>query len=225
MQNDPESIQNHLPKFSIFSLTEEEIDARQREWEKEREDSEAKKNAIKAKQILDASGLPEKHMAAIEPMGEAWIKLETRLKAKIGSGFLIALCGGRGTGKTRLAASCAQQAAYQKRSVTYKTTMDFFLDIKASFHQTGKTERDVIAEYAKPSLLILDETQERGETPWEDRLLTHLIDRRYGAEKDTLLISNQTKPAFLESMGESITSRIEETGGVAECNWPSYRKK
>jgi DNA replication protein DnaC len=66
--------------------------------------------------------------------------------------------------------------------------------------------------------------QERGETPWEDRLLTHLIDRRYASEKDTLLITNQSKESFIQSIGPSAASRIVEVGGIVTCDWPSYRK-
>lgn len=103
--------------------------------------------------------------------------------------------------------------------------MEFFLDIKASFRADSKvTEKQVIADYVRPKLLIIDETQERGETRWEDGLLTHMIDRRYREEKDTLLISNQTREAFTESIGPSIASRIIETGGIVLCNWPSFRK-
>jgi len=103
--------------------------------------------------------------------------------------------------------------------------MEFFLEIKASFRPDSTvTEKQVIEEFIRPKLLIIDETQERGETKWEDGLLTHLIDRRYRQERDTLLISNQTKEAFAESIGASIASRIIETGGIVLCNWPSFRK-
>jgi len=101
--------------------------------------------------------------------------------------------------------------------------MGFFLDLKAGYRDKGAAEKQVIEQYCTPSLLILDEVQERGETPWEDRILGHLIDRRYGAQKDTLLISNQTKENFLSSIGESAASRIRETGGMIICDWESYR--
>jgi len=190
----------------------------------EADEEQRKENERKAQNNLASSGIPKRHLHAITPSGEGWLKVETRLKARIGSGFIIALCGGRGTGKTQLAASCAREVAILNKKTWYKTAMGFFLDIKESF-DGKRSEKEVIDRYCSPSLLILDEMQERGETPWEDRLLTHMIDRRYGDEKDTLLISNQNQEAFLKSVGESISSRISETGGVALCNWPSYRTK
>jgi hypothetical protein len=60
---------------------------------------------------------------------------------------------------------------------------------------------------------VIDECQERGETDWENRLLTYIVDKRYAQLRDTVLISNQTKDQFCKSMGSSIISRMQETGG------------
>jgi len=208
-----------LPRaLSFLTLSEEEAAERDEQLRKEQE----RASAIKSKELLDKSGLPKRHLHPIAHRGEEWHRIDSRLKARLGSGFIIVLCGPRGTGKTRLAASCARESALLGKAPWYQTAMGFFLDIKESF-DGKRSEKDVINRYCFPPLLILDEMQERGETPWEDRLLTHLIDRRYGAEKDTLLITNQTKEAFLQSIGESVASRISETGGIAVCKWQSFR--
>jgi DNA replication protein DnaC len=199
------------------TLSDEEISQRNAEVE---EEQRSRTSAT----LMAQSGIPKRHLAPFTPTGEAWLKIESRLKARRGTGFIVALCGNRGTGKTQLAASLARETACCGKTPIYQTAMGFFLDIKESF-DGKRSEKEVIDRYTRPSLLILDELQERGETPWEDRLLTHLIDRRYGAEKDTLLITNQTKEFFLQSIGESVASRISETGGIAVCDWPSYRAK
>ena len=213
-----QSVAENLPNLSSFlTLPDQEIARLEEESERERRERNAQ-------DLIAKSGIPNRHLAPFTPSGDGWIKTDERLKARRGSGFIIALCGPRGTGKTQLAASSARESALHGKRPMYQTAMGFFLDIKESF-EGKKCEKEVVAQYCRPQLLILDEMQERGETPWEDRLLTHLIDRRYGAEKDTLLITNQTKEAFLESIGESVASRISETGGVAVCNWPSFRAK
>lgn len=178
---------------------------------------------IQAVKILNESNIPKRHLDQKEWTGDKWLKVESRLNARSGSGFIIALCGHRGTGKTQLAASLARSVALSGKTVRYQTAMGFFLDIKESF-DGKKSEKEVIANYAAPRLLIFDEMQERGETAWEDRLITHLIDKRYGMEKDTLLITNQNTEEFQKSIGNSVASRISETGGFYLCDWPSYRQ-
>lgn len=142
----------------------------------------------------------------------------------MGTGFIVALLGGRGVGKTQMAVAACREQAEREKSFLYCTAMDIFLDIKDSFRKGG-SERDALKTFIRPALLVIDEVQERGETPWEDRLLTHIIDKRYATERDTLLISNQTKDAFIESIGPSVASRITEAGGIAVFDWASFREK
>ncbi len=208
-------VENSLRTFKFQILSEEEMAKRTAE-------AEAEANREAAAKIIANAGLPERLKRALTPIGDGWLKVDGRLKARAGSGFIIALCGPRGTGKTQLAGSLARFCAGSGRSVIYKTAMSIFLDIQATFGGKGSTEK-VLSALTAPKVLIIDEAQERGETPWEDRLLGHLIDRRYGAMRDTLLLSNQTKVEFLKSIGDSVASRIVETGGIAVCDWPSYR--
>jgi len=41
---------------------------------------------------------------------------------------------------------------------------------------------------------------------------------------DTILTCNLGTEELAASLGPSIVSRMEEGGGVIECNWPSFRK-
>jgi DNA replication protein DnaC len=103
--------------------------------------------------------------------------------------------------------------------------MEFFISIKSSFRRSSETsEDDVLESLASPKLLVIDEVQERSESAWEDRLLTFLVNQRYNAMKDTILIANLTKAEFAQSVGASIVSRLNETGGIIECAWPSFRQ-
>lgn len=212
------AVENLLKPLPFQTLTSEEVAQKEAEYN-------AKLLRDKGVEYLAKANIPPRHRStpSCELVGDGWLRLTQRIRAKIGTGFIIALVGRRGTGKTQSAVEIAKDVANVGKRPLYATAMGFFLDIKESFRNTGGSERSVIEQYCLPSYLILDEMQERGETPWEDRLLTHLIDRRYQHEKDTLLISNQTKESFLLSIGESVASRILETGGVAVCDWPSYR--
>jgi DNA replication protein DnaC len=72
-------------------------------------------------------------------------------------------------------------------------------------------------------MLVIDEAQERGGTPWEDRILNHIIDRRYAAMIPTIIIANAKPDALVASLGESIADRMRETGGIIEITGTSHR--
>jgi DNA replication protein DnaC len=121
-----------------------------------------------------------------------------------------------------LAAECVRDVCPQLAH--YTTAMGLFLRIRATYGKgAGETEAEVIREISKIPLLVIDEIQERGGTAWEDRLLTHIIDKRYGAERATILIANLTEAGLADSIGDSITSRLFETGGIIELTGPSFR--
>ena len=79
-------------------------------------------------------------------------------------------------------------------------------------------------KFTGPNLLVIDELAVRGETPYEDRVLTHILDSRYDAKRDTILISNQEPQNFTAIIGDSIRDRMHETGGIIECTWDSFRR-
>lgn len=104
--------------------------------------------------------------------------------------------------------------------------MDLFLDVRSTYGHTERTERQVLATYIDTPLLVLDEIQERGDTAFEDRLLNYVIDKRYDAKRETVLISNLTLPEFGKSIGNSIASRPTECGRVFEFEGiESFRKR
>jgi len=100
------------------------------------------------------------------------------------------------------------------------------LEIRATFKSDSKkSEMDILDELTKSDLLILDEIQERGETSFENRLLTHVIDVRYSNNRPTIMIANLPKKELAESLGASIIDRARENGKSIEFNWPSYRSQ
>jgi DNA replication protein DnaC len=71
--------------------------------------------------------------------------------------------------------------------------------------------------------LAIDEIQVRGGKPFEDNLLTNLIDDRYSAMRPTLLMANLPHEELTETLGASIVDRVTENGAVIHCDWPSFR--
>jgi len=180
------------------------------------------------------SRVPQRHVKhSGEKSGEKWNEKYMTLETMLGKGFLVLLQGNRGNGKTQMCVDLIWATISRSEDrdgegcpvpvCRYVKAMDLFLDVKATYGDNTIHERDVIDEYERYDLLVIDEVGVRGETAWEDRLLTHLIDRRYDACKDTLMVSNLTIEALGASLGSSVMDRIAEAGGVVCCDWPSYR--
>ena len=137
----------------------------------------------------------------------------------------MALVGTRGNGKTQMAVELMKDATANRRPARFTTAVGFFMQIKSTYRKDAtRGEADVITEFLLPSLLVVDEFEKRAETAWENNLLFELLNRRYNQMKDTVLIANEEKKAFVEYVGESVSSRMNEVGGIVECTWPSFRK-
>ena len=180
------------------------------------------------KKLMGEASVPVRHRTPrVLEHGGAWGQTFQRLKNRLLTGFMIALAGGRGNGKTQMAVELVRVLAFAEkpRRSRYCTATEFFMEIKATYRaDDGKTEGSVVREFAKPALLVIDEISKRRESEWENLLLHELLNRRYGMMLDTLLISNQEPKQLEESLGSALVSRMVETGGIVECNWPSFRK-
>jgi hypothetical protein len=189
-----------------------------------------------------SDGWPDRYTGELDdPEGGEWKASFAMLAPVIERGGIALLHGKRGAGKTRMAAEIARSGHFPhdrtagskltggpvepKRTAVYRTAMGFFLDVRATYKKDSQeTERDVIAALTRPGLLVIDELQERGETAFENRLLTHLVDARYGAMRPTIIIANLTATELGETLGPSIVDRVQEDGKRIEFTWNSYRR-
>lgn len=176
------------------------------------------------RQFLLDRNIPLRHLdAKLDKSGE-WARTETRLCQMLGTGFLVALVGTRGNGKTQLGVELLRLVASRQAEPRYCTATGLLMEVKSTFHPGSKiTESDLSDRYTKPDLLVVDEFSRRASTDWEDRVLFELIDRRYRGKKDTILISNQDPRSFASAIGDSSVSRMSEAGGIINCDWPSFR--
>jgi len=204
----------------------EKIDPeRRKQEESKRETARDNFDHQRISEILESSGAPKRQLVAttLDRAGE-WEQTRCKLSNKLGSGFTISLIGTRGCGKTQLGVELMRQVAQDFKRPKFCSAMEFFMRIKAGYRQDGEPEEKIIGQFTRPELLVIDEIGQRSENEWENRLLYELLNRRYNAVVDTLLISNQDIAQLQLSLGPSLVSRMRETGGVIECNWPSYRK-
>lgn len=156
--------------------------------------------------------------------GRAWLAALRRIEAK-GPEAHIALIGTNGNGKTQLSVEILRAAVTREESALWTTATDFLMAVKACYRPNAtEGEEDVIVSHVAPRWLVIDEFHRRKGSPWEDSLLFQVIDKRYNAGTAVIMIANQTREEFDASMDGSILSRMNETGGIILCDWPSFRE-
>jgi DNA replication protein DnaC len=185
-------------------------------------------------QLID---FPKIYQNQPEPTGDEWLAKFATMKSKIESGGIVGFFGKRGTGKTRmayeLAKSCQLPDSHiiginrrDERPIIYRTAMAMFMELRSTYCKNAEaSEIEIFDWYRDAALMVIDEMQERGETAFEDRKLTAIIDARYQNGRPTILIGNYTKAEWASCVSPSIVSRMIETGGTADFSWDSYRNR
>ena len=192
---------------------------------------------------LRGAGFQEEHLRDLtdwgcEPQRRTFEDCR-RLLARRGA--IVALVGIRGSGKTMIAAQLAAQWRREShesflaggpsnlRATPYRKLTDLLALFKPLYADFGCTDPERLAAMrdhfcTHNELIVIDEVGECDELKTRARLLTDFIDRIYASGGRALLISNQTREAFEESVGRSITSRLTHHGAILVCNWRSWRE-
>ena len=186
------------------------------------------------------SGLPHKHMDNAKSVHNSmdresvWWATYEYILSKLGqeSGSIFIVTGKRGVGKTQMAACISRIMCLRLMPTLYRRASDMYSVLKATFNPDSKTnEISLIETYSgipkgddnKCRLMIIDDMQDRANSDWESRTLNQIVDRRYGNCLDTVLITNEMTSNIQHTIGSSIISRADETGGIIECSWDSFR--
>jgi DNA replication protein DnaC len=96
--------------------------------------------------------------------------------------------------------------------------------IRDAMKQRNVTGGSALSRFVMPKLLVIDEIDKRYSTKWSESKLIAVLDGRYRAVRETIIIGNIKPDAFAASIGPSIVDRIHESGCVIECTWPSFRR-
>lgn len=180
------------------------------------------------KDKLQEGHFPQRHIETLQSMhGPSLQKAEELLPRLLSNGILF-LIGDRGPGKTQMATWLAWRLVKSGTSVRYSKMLDFLGALKSTWGDGKGNEAEVLRKHAIAGFLCLDEAQERGDSEndraWGERNFTLLVDHRYDAMLPTIIVANYTPDQYRRDVPASIRSRISETGGVVNCDWPSYRK-
>ena len=188
--------------------------------------------------VKASSGWGSRYCIKTELTGEKWLATLEKAKAAVAACGIVVFLGGRGNGKTQMAAEVARACQFPndpgewnghrmtfEKTALYRRAMDLFLDLRdAAKRNSDISEKDVLAKLERCGLLVIDEFQERGASDWEDRIITSLIDKRYAAQRPTILIANFTKAEMGDALSASVKDRIRENGKRFDFDWPSFRE-
>jgi len=188
--------------------------------------------------VRTAAGWDSRYIEEIELKGEKWLSTLADAKNRVAKSNIIAFLGDRGPGKTRMAAEIVRggdwptdkgawngNATIYGKTALYRRAMDIFLDLRDCGKKgSTRSEKDVLESLASCGLLVIDEFQERGASDWEDRILCNLLDKRYAAQKPTIIIANFTVEQMGKALSDSVIDRMREGGKVFVFDWPSFRK-
>jgi DNA replication protein DnaC len=189
--------------------------------------------------VRTANGWGEKYTQPIPLAGDKWLAAFEQAKEAVEKCGIIAFLGGRGSGKTRMAAEVSRAGRWPRdakvwnghqsvadKTALYRRAMDVFLDLRdAAQNNSGTSEKKVLAGLESVGLLVIDEFQERGGTEWENRIICNLLDKRYSAMRPTILIANYTREEMAKALSPSVKDRIRENGKAIIFDWESYRAK
>ena len=191
--------------------------------------------------ITTCIDFPERHRAQIDLVGDEWTATYQKALQTANACGIVALIGGRGTGKTQMAWQIAKNirlsnvntvnrdSGFTKeinRPAIYRTAMEIFVELRSTYApKAEKTEWQLMKEYENAALLVIDEINVTTGNNFEDLKMTAIMDKRYQRLRPTILIGNVDLQQFSDRMGKSVINRIEEDGIILSCNWQSYRTK
>jgi DNA replication protein DnaC len=184
--------------------------------------------------LFRRAACPSRHCSNLDRIDFAqnpnWLAMCDLLveRVALADGFLVPLLGGRGTGKTQLAVSVIHRSCHRGFTCRYIKALDLFRYIRGAYTtrergKPGESEGQLV-ELLRGYDLLVDEIHQRGETLFEQNTLINLLDHRYDDRRCTILIANQNMTDFAAAMGDSIVSRIHESGAPLICSWATFRK-
>ncbi|MBQ4092271.1 MAG: ATP-binding protein [Firmicutes bacterium] len=119
--------------------------------------------------------------------------------------------GGVGSGKTFLAAACANALVDQGDEVKFIVVPDFLDEIRDSFQQSSEVkEGDLMQEVKNVPILILDDLGAHNYTDWSIKTLFAILNYRVNYEKPTIVTTNLERQQIEELLGSRVHSRLVE---------------
>ena len=132
-------------------------------------------------------------------------KLQARYRKKKNLGIL--LTGASGTGKSFFA-GCVANALIDNGVPVMLTTLPQLLTILGNLH--GKDLEDYLAKLDRYDLFILDDYDPEGLSPYYQRLLYAIVDRRFSAGKPMIVATNLSVSTMKESHIDPLVTKTNQ---------------
>ena len=147
----------------------------------------------------------KKRMIAIRDVAEKFVDDIT--KGRDTSGLLFE--GTVGSGKTFLAAACANALVETDVDVRFVVVPDFLDEIKDTFRKDSETsERELLDEVKNAVVLILDDLGAHNYTDWSVKVIFDILNYRLNYEKPLIVTTNLNQKEIEESLGARVYSRL-----------------
>ena len=184
--------------------------------QKEQEEKEQRKKEQEAQRLANIKNNIENFERRIPTIykGADISDFSNALQGKINSlleGRNALILGENGVGKTHLAWAILRKLVKEGKRVKYVKAQSLLYDIKSA----NNPYRHVTEQYGNGvDTLVIDETDKIFESKADFIYLNYLVDNRYEWVKQTIFIGNGNTKQFIESLGQSIYSRLRANNGL-----------
>lgn len=115
----------------------------------------------------------------------------------------------KGSGKTRISVSIANELMYEKQQrVKFATSLDIINEIKASWDRKGESESKLLFDLSTVDVLIIDDFGTEQAKDWIGERFYQIVNTRYVDKKITIFTSNYSLDRL--NYDDRITNRIKE---------------
>ena len=109
----------------------------------------------------------------------------------VGMGLYI-YSDSRGSGKTRLSSTIANELTMLGIRVKFDSANRILSEVQKAWNDSSISEKEILDRYTEPRLLIVDDLGARSGKDWMDEKFLMIIDSRYQHKKPTIFTSNYT---------------------------------